>query len=163
MREAIPEISITTDIIVGFPGEEKKDFEDTLNMVRKTRFDGAFTFAYSPLPGTKAFEFSDQVPREIKIKRLGNLIDIQKKITQDKNQFLVGKEFEVLVEGISVKNPQELQGRTRQNKIIVFKGEKGIYYMNGRVDNPDSTIIYRSVKDLFIFLKNFGDIYEGML
>ncbi len=126
VREAIPEISITTDIIVGFPGEEREDFEDTLDMIRKIRFDGAFTFVYSPLPGTRASEFSDQAPREIKLKRLGRLIDIQKRITQEKNQCAVGRKFEVLVEGISVKNPEELQGRTRQNKIIVFQGEKNL-------------------------------------
>ncbi|NQS89324.1 TRAM domain-containing protein [Patescibacteria group bacterium] len=126
LREAIPEISITTDIIVGFPGERKEDFEDTLDMVRRIRFDGAFTFAYSPLAGTKAFKFDNQVPDEVKSKRLCELIDVQKRITEEKNQYLVGKEFEVLVEGVSVKNPEELQGRIRQNKIIVFKGEKDL-------------------------------------
>lgn len=126
LREAIPEISITTDIIVGFPGERKEDFEDTLDMVRRIRFDGAFTFAYSPLAGTKAFKFDNQVPDEVKSKRLCELIDVQKRITEENNQSLVGKEFEVLVEGVSVKNPEELQGRIRQNKIIVFKGEKSL-------------------------------------
>ncbi len=126
LRETIPEISITTDIIVGFPGERKEDFEDTLDMVRRIRFDGAFTFAYSPLAGTKAFKFDNQVPDEVKSKRLCELIDVQKRITEEKNQYLVGKEFEVLVEGVSVKNPEELQGRIRQNKIIVFKGEKDL-------------------------------------
>jgi len=126
VREAVPDVSITTDIIVGFPGEDEDDFEDTLDMVRRIEFDGAFTFAYSPLPGTKAYEFSNQVPDEVKSRRLRQLIDVQMRITEQKNQSLVGKEFEVLVEGISVKNPEELRGRTRQNKIVVFKGEKDL-------------------------------------
>ena len=124
VRLFIPDIALTTDIIVGFPGETEKDFEDTLWMLEKVRFDGAFTFAYSPIPGTRAAGFENQVPLEVKKKRLRRLIQFQQKITEEKNRAFVGKEVEVLVEGPSKKDPDILEGRTRHNKIIVFKGEK---------------------------------------
>ena len=124
LREAVPGISLTTDIIVGFPGESEVDFQETLDAVKKVGFDGAFTFYYSRLLGTKAAELEDQVPEEIKGERLRRLIDLQQKITLEKNSGLVGGEFEVLVEGVSEKSCQQLQGRTRSNKIVVFKSPK---------------------------------------
>ncbi|MCD6575368.1 radical SAM protein, partial [Candidatus Aerophobetes bacterium] len=124
VREFVPDISITTDLIVGFPGETEKDFEDTLYMVEKVRFDGAFTFAYSSIPGTRAAEFENQVPEEIKRKRLRKLIELQQRITEEKNKFWVGKEVEVLVEGTSKKDVEMLEGRTRHNKMVIFKGDK---------------------------------------
>jgi len=126
VRESIPDVSITTDLIVGFPGETEEDFEDTLNMMRKVRFDGAFTFEYSALPGTRAAEFEDQVPTSVKKKRLRQLIEVQKRITEEKNKAWVDREVEVLVEDISPKNPHELQGRTRQGKVVVFPGDKSL-------------------------------------
>ncbi len=124
VREAIPGISLTTDLIVGFPEEKEEDFEETLKVVERIRFDGAFTFYYSPIKGTEAAEFKDQIPEEIKKKRLRRLIEVQQRITEKKNESLVGQKIEVLVEGVSKKNPEELQGRTRTNKIVVFKGKK---------------------------------------
>lgn len=124
VREAIPGISLTTDLIVGFPGEKEEDFEETLKVVERIRFDGAFTFCYSPIKGTEAAEFKDQIPEEIKKERLRRLIEVQQRITEEKNKPLVGQKVEVLVEGVSRKNLEELQGRTRTNKIVVFKGEK---------------------------------------
>jgi len=124
VREFVPDISITTDLIVGFPGETEKDFEDTLYMVEKVRFDGAFTFAYSSIPGTRAAEFENQVPEEIKRKRLRKLIELQQRITEEKNKFWVGKEVEVLVEGTSKKDVGMLEGRTRHNKMVIFKDDK---------------------------------------
>ena len=124
LREAVPGISLTTDIIAGFPGESEADFQETLDMVEKIGFDGAFTFCYSRLPGTEAAELGDQLPREIKRERLRRLIDLQQKITLEKNSGLVGGEFEVLVEAISEKSSHQLQGRTRSNKIVVFDSPK---------------------------------------
>jgi len=126
LRQAIPEITLSTDIIVGFPGEEEEDFQDTLDLVEKARFDGAFTFCYSPLQGTKAAEYRERVPDKIGGERLGRLIEVQQKITLERNKSLVGKKFEILVEGVSKKSPYELEGRTRGNKIVVFKGKEGL-------------------------------------
>ena len=118
----IPDASITTDLIVGFPGETEEDFEDTLDMVRQIRYDSAFTFAYSPRPGTKAATFTDQVRDDIKKDRLYRLIEVQNVISLEKNQELVGRSVEVLVEGKSKTNPNVLSGRTGTNKIVVFPG-----------------------------------------
>ncbi len=126
LRRAIPEITLTTDIIVGFPGEEEKDFQDTLDLVERVHFDGAFTFCYSPLQGTKAAEYRERVPGKIGGERLRRLIEVQQKIILERNKSLVGKKFEILVEGLSKKNPYELEGRTRGNKIVVFKGKEDL-------------------------------------
>jgi len=126
LRSLIPGLSLTTDIIVGFPGETEEDFNETLEIVRIVRFDGAFTFEYSPLPGTRAAKFDHQVPPLVKRERLRRLIELQLQITEEKNLFWVGKEVEVLVEGVSEKNPRELQGRTRENKIVVFPADEDL-------------------------------------
>jgi len=122
IRQAIPEISLTTDIIVGFPGETEDDFQATLNLIRQVEFDGAFTFCYSPLKGTRAAEFEDQIPEEVKKERITRLIQVQREILEGRNKALIGRKFEVLVEGLSKKSPDELQGRTRTNKVVIFKG-----------------------------------------
>jgi len=124
LRQAIPEIALTTDIIVGFPGEEEKDFQDTLELVETVGFDGAFTFCYSPLKGTEAVRLKERIPEKISGQRLRRLIELQQKILLRKNESLVGKEVEIMVEKISKKSSDELQGRTRTNKIVVFKGRK---------------------------------------
>lgn len=120
IRERIPSCSITTDLIVGFPGETREDFEDTLDMVRRIRFDSAFTFAYSPRVGTPAADMQDQVPRDESMERLYKLIELQNSISKEKNQEMLGQVVEVLVEGQSKTNPEKHQGRTRTNKIVTF-------------------------------------------
>ena len=122
IRKTIPQISLTTDIIVGFPGESEQDFQETLDLVRRVEFDGAFTFCYSRIKGTEAAEFEDQLPEEVKKERLRRLIQLQRQILEKRNKSLVGQKFEVLVEGLSKKSSDELQGRTRTNKVVVFKG-----------------------------------------
>jgi len=122
IRKLIPGASITTDLIVGFPGETEKDFEETLDLVRRVRFDAAYTFMFSPRPGTPAAELPDQVPLEEKRKRLSQLIEVQKQISLEVNQELRGQTWEVLVEGRSKNNPQRWSGRTRTNKVVVFQG-----------------------------------------
>ncbi|TEU03498.1 tRNA (N6-isopentenyl adenosine(37)-C2)-methylthiotransferase MiaB, partial [Candidatus Aerophobetes bacterium] len=124
LRQAIPEIALTTDIIVGFPGEKEKDFQDTLELVETVGFDGAFTFCYSPLKGTEAAQLEERIPEETSGQRLRRLIELQQKILLRKNEFLVGKEVEIMVEKISKKSSDELQGRTRTNKMVVFEGRK---------------------------------------
>ncbi len=126
LRRAIPEITLTTDIMVGFPGEEEGDFQDTLDLVERVRFDGAFTFCYSPLRGTKAAEYRERVPDKIGGGRLRRLIEVQQRIILERNKSLVGKKFEILVEGVSKKSPYELEGRTRGNKIVIFKGKEDL-------------------------------------
>lgn len=126
LRQAIPEIALSTDIIVGFPGEEEEDFQDTLELVETVGFDGAFTFCYSPLKGTEAAQSEERIPEEISGQRLRQLIELQQAILRKKNKSLVGKIFEVMVEGISKKSADEVEGRTSGNKIIVFPGGKNL-------------------------------------
>ncbi len=136
MRERIPGLAITTDLIVGFPGETENDFLDTLDTVRQVRFDAAFTFLYSTRSGTKAATMEDQVPLTVKKERLLRLNDLQYSIAADINQSLEGTVEEVLVEGPSKTNPSKLTGRTRSNRIVIFKGPE---YLIGRLINVKIT------------------------
>lgn len=124
LRERVPEIAITTDIIVGFPGETEEQFQHTLELVERVRFDGAFMFAYSPRPGTKAAAMENQIPRKVKLERLQRLIELQNRITLAINRSQIGRVFEVLVEGPSQKDPTRLAGFTRQNKMMHFEGPR---------------------------------------
>jgi len=121
LREAVPQIAITTDIIVGFPGETDAQFEATMEVVRQVRFDGAYMFIYSPRPGTPAADM-EQLPYAVKQRRLAELGALQNEITCARNAELVGQTFEVLVEGRSHKNPALLQGYTREFKMMHFPG-----------------------------------------
>ncbi|WP_324717777.1 tRNA (N6-isopentenyl adenosine(37)-C2)-methylthiotransferase MiaB [Carboxydochorda subterranea] len=120
MRQAIPELSVTTDIIVGFPGETDADFRATLDLVRTVRFDGAFTFVYSPRPGTAALKLPDPVPEPVKRERIQELIAVQNAISLERNLAYRDRTVEVLVEGQSERSAQRLSGRTRTNKVVVF-------------------------------------------
>jgi len=120
LKENIPGVAITSDIIVGFPGETEEDFQDTLDLVKEVRFDNAFTFIYSPRSGTKAAQMEDVVPRAQKEERLQRLAEIQQEISKEINAELLGKVVEVLVEGRSKNNPEMLTGRTRANKLVHF-------------------------------------------
>ena len=122
MREHIPGVAITSDLIVGFPGETEEDFEATLDMVRQVRFDAAFTFLYSVRSGTRAATMPGQVDPAIKKDRLLRLNELQYGIALDLNRSLEGTVEEVLVEGPSKTNPDNLTGRTRSNRIVIFKG-----------------------------------------
>lgn len=122
LRKLIPHISITTDIIVGFPGESEADFADTMSLVEEVVFDGAFVFRYSPRRGTRAASMPEQILDEIKIGRLKKVIELQAGITRRVNERLVGKTLKVLVEGPSKPDPRRLAGRSRSNKVVVFEG-----------------------------------------
>jgi tRNA-2-methylthio-N6-dimethylallyladenosine synthase len=115
-------MSITTDLIAGFPGESEKDFQETLQLMRDLEFDDAFTFAYSHRPGTAAGEKKDQVPLGVRQRRLERLIFLQREITHRINQGIVGRTEKILVESRSKRNIQELTGRTRTNKVVNFPG-----------------------------------------
>lgn len=120
IRAAIPNISLTTDLIVGFPGETDDDFNATLNFLREVKFDAAFTFIYSKRIGTPAATFDDQIPDEIKHRRLELLMDVQNEISLAKNSALIDSSVEVLVEGASKTDEKIFTGRTRTNKLILF-------------------------------------------
>ncbi len=120
LRSAIPGIAITTDIMLGFPGETDEQFRNTMRFVEETRFDSAFMFAYSIRPGTKAADMDDQVPHEVKIDRLSRLVILQNGITLDMNRAKVGEVVEVLVEGRSQKDESRLAGQTRTLKMVNF-------------------------------------------
>ncbi len=122
LREMVPGIAISTDIIVGFPGETDEQFENTLRTMERLRFDGAYMFAYSIRPGTPAGDRTDQVPEKVKKERLARLIELQNRITCEINQTYLGRELEVLVEGPSPKDPSMLQGYSREFKMVHFGG-----------------------------------------
>lgn len=126
IRQANPGISISTDLIVGFPGESDRDFADTMDLVKRLSFDQAFTFVYSPRPGTAACELKDETPPQEKKVRIQALIRLQNHLSLSANQKLVGKCLEVLVEGPSKTDPSKLSGRTRTNKVVVFDRKPGI-------------------------------------
>ena len=122
LRRVKPEIGITTDVIVGFPGETETDFAETLSLVRTVEFDNAFVFKYSPRKDTLAAAMPDQVPAEVIEERHGRLLDLVNEIGKGKYRSHVGERVQILVEGLSRKNPARLEGRTRTNKIVVFEG-----------------------------------------
>lgn len=138
IRKAIPHVSLTTDIIVGFPGETEEQFEETLSLVREVEYDSAFTFIYSPREGTPAARMEDDVPDEVKKDRLLRLNRLQDEISRRKNEELRGKVVEVLVEGESRKNPEILSGRTRTNKLVNFRGPKRLIgqFAHVRITEP---------------------------
>lgn len=124
LKEKIPNITLSTDIIVGFPGETEEDFKETLSLVKEVEYDQGFTFLYSIRKGTKAAEMKDQIPHEVKQERFQRLIDSMYEIFYKKNKADVGKVLEVLVEGTSKNNPEVLTGRTRGYKLVHFVGGK---------------------------------------
>jgi tRNA-2-methylthio-N6-dimethylallyladenosine synthase len=121
-RELIPDLAITTDLMVGFPGETAEQFEHTLRAVEELRFDQAFMFKYDDRPFTRAARMPDKVPETEKRRRLQLLVELQYRVAREINQAQVGGEFEVLVERQDDKDPRLLQGRTRQHKLMIFPG-----------------------------------------
>jgi tRNA-2-methylthio-N6-dimethylallyladenosine synthase len=118
LRKVCPDIAITTDIIVGFPGEEEEDFLDTISLYKQVAFDSAFSFKYSPRPGTKAATMEKKVPEEIKQRRLEELQELQKKITFEKNKSFEGKVVPVLIEEVNKKSEDEYIGRTPCFRVV---------------------------------------------
>ncbi|HRZ98190.1 MAG TPA: tRNA (N6-isopentenyl adenosine(37)-C2)-methylthiotransferase MiaB [Paludibacter sp.] len=121
MRRIIPEISIGTDIFCGFSDETEEDHQDSLSLMREVRFDMAFMFKYSERPGTVAAKrMPDNVPEEVKIRRLNEIIAVQNEISLESNLSDIGKVYEVMVEGFSKRSKEQLFGRTSQNKVVIF-------------------------------------------
>lgn len=123
IRELIPTASLTTDIIVGFPGESEEDFEQTLSVVNQVHFSQAFTFMFSKRSGTPAATMEDQIPLDVKKRRLQRLMSVQNQNSLTWRQSMVGRSYEVLAEGPSKTNPRRLTGRTRGNELVVFDGQ----------------------------------------
>jgi len=126
LRKTCPSIAITADAIVGFPGEEEKDFEETLDLLRRVRFDELFSFKYSSRKGTRAAQFGDQVEPGIKQEWLSILQKLQTEITLEKYEALKGSSEEILVEGPSKQRSRDVTGRTRSNRIVNVEGDQSL-------------------------------------
>ena len=122
MRAAIPDLALTTDLIVGFPGETEADFRETIEVVEEVGYDSAFTFVFSPRAGTEAAGLDDQVPEDVKRERIERLIEVVQRNAAERNAGRVGRAEEVLVEGPSRTDPAILRGRTRRNTTVNFAG-----------------------------------------
>jgi len=142
INKEIPECLITTDIIVGFPGEEREDFLKTLDIVEKVRFNRAFTFIYSPRRGTLAAKMDDYIACSEKKKWFNELVNLQNSISYKENKKFIGKKFKVLVEGVSIKDKDILSGRTETNIIVNFKGIKNIIGKMVNVKITDAKTFY---------------------
>lgn len=136
MREAIPDVALTTDIIVGFPGETEEQFQETIDLVETVGFDNAFSFIYSKRPGTAAEKFEDQIPLEIKKERLQRLNTSLSKWSLYHNKKYEGQNVKVLVEGLSENNDNMLSGRTDTGKTVIFQGDPSLI---GKIVNVDIT------------------------
>ncbi|MGJ0846719.1 tRNA (N6-isopentenyl adenosine(37)-C2)-methylthiotransferase MiaB [Tissierella praeacuta] len=147
LKEAVPEIAITTDIIIGFPGETDEDFNETLDLVKEVKFDSAFTFLYSIREGTKAAKMENQIDEKLKHIRFERLTDTLNEIALGINQKLLGKTLEVLVEEISKNNAEVLTGRTRTNKLVHFKGGKELIgsLVNIKIENVKTFTLEGSI------------------
>jgi len=149
IKEIIPDCSLSTDIIAGFPTETLDDHLDTLSLISEVEFDSAFMFKYSPREGTKAWNMEDDVPDDVKSFRLNEIINIQKKISNSKNQAEIGKIFEILVERSSKKNPQEWMGRTKTNKVVFFDNHdlnaKAGDILKVQIDRANSATLFGTV------------------
>jgi tRNA-2-methylthio-N6-dimethylallyladenosine synthase len=122
IREHVPDCALTTDIIVGFPGETEEDFEQTITLAEDVGYDGAFTFVYSPRRGTEAATLDDQIPHDVKVERMERLVEVIQRRGHERAQRFVGRTLEVLVEGPSRTDPSRLRGRSRHNKVVNFTG-----------------------------------------
>jgi len=122
LREHVPDIALTTDIIVGFPGETEEDFAQTLSLCEQVAYDGAFTFVFSPRRGTEAATLPDQVPHPVKVERMERLVEVIQRGAKERAQRFVGRTLDVLVEGPSRTDPTKLRGRSRHNKAVNFSG-----------------------------------------
>ncbi|HZK15647.1 MAG TPA: tRNA (N6-isopentenyl adenosine(37)-C2)-methylthiotransferase MiaB [Solirubrobacterales bacterium] len=142
IREHVPDCAITTDIIVGFPGESEADFEQTLEVVDETGYDSAFTFVFSPRRETEAATMDEQVPHPVKRERMERLVELVQRRASERSQRFVGRELEVLVEGPSRTDPTRLRGRTRHNKTVNFDGDaEAGEFVNVQIESATSTTL----------------------
>lgn len=144
IHRMIPGVSMSTDIIAGFPTETEDDHQMTLEAIRRVRYDGAYMFKYSPRENTKAWKMGDDVPEEVKTRRLEEIIALQREIGLENNQRHVGTVEQILVDGPSRKDPTEWKGRTDTNKVVIFpKGDHQVgEYIDVRIDRASAATLY---------------------
>ncbi len=149
IRKAIPSVSLTTDIITGFPTETEADHRMTVELMKQIRFDGAFMFAYSPRENTKAWSIADDVSQEEKLKRLSEIIEIQNKISYENNLTLIGKNVEVLIEGTSKRSEHQLKGKTDTNKKVILprNGFKVGDFVTVKIESVNSATLFGTDKN----------------
>ena len=128
IRDVVPTMAFSTDLIVGFPGETEADFEETLGMVERIGYDNVFVFRYSRRPGTPAAEMAEQVSEDVKARRNTALLETSTRVGAERSRRLAGQTVEVLVDGTSKKNPGELSGRTRCNRVVNFDGQASVAF-----------------------------------
>ena len=147
IKERIPGVALTADIIVGFPGETEEDFLDTLDVVRQIQFENSFMFMYSIRRGTKAATMENQIDPEVKKDRLQRLIEVQNQCSLAESESYKGKTVRVLVEGESKKNKEVLTGRTSTNKIVLFKGDKALEgtFVNVKINDCKTWTLYGEI------------------
>ncbi len=144
IRAAMPDATITTDFIAGFPGETEEDHEDTLALMREVRFDSAFMFKYSPRENTRAWDFGDDVPDDVKTRRLNDIIVLQHRIALERNRAMIGTEEEILLEGPSRRSDADWVGRTDGNKpvIVPFDGFTAGQLLRVRITDASSATLF---------------------
>ncbi|BBA50187.1 tRNA (N6-isopentenyl adenosine(37)-C2)-methylthiotransferase MiaB [Fusobacterium varium] len=149
IKEKIPGVALTADIIVGFPGETEEDFLDTLDVVKRIQFENSFMFMYSIRQGTKAADMKEQIDPEIKKERLQRLIEVQNSCSLAESETYRGKTVRILVEGESKKNRDVLTGRTSTNKIVLFKGDKSLEgtFVNVKINDCKTWTLYGEIVD----------------
>jgi tRNA-2-methylthio-N6-dimethylallyladenosine synthase len=151
IKEAIPNISLSTDILTGFPTETEEDHKQTIDLLQAVEYDGAYTFKYSPRENTKAWLMSDDVPEEVKNRRLSEVIDIQRNISLRRNRTMVGQTVEVLVEGPSKKSAADFCGRTDTNKMVVFPKNGDVVgdYIGVHIERANSATLFGTHEHVF--------------
>ena len=147
IREKMPDVTLTSDIIVGFPGEREKDFEATLAALRRARFDMIYSFIYSPRKGTPAAEMECQIPDRVKSERFERLLEVQNEISLESNRLAVGKTLRVLCDGRSKNNPEVFSGRSDGNKIVLFDAtdEDTGSFLNIKIEKGDTFALYGKI------------------
>ncbi len=144
LRDAVPDIALAGDFIVGFPGESNEDFEQSMSLLREVRFQQCFLFKYSTRPGTRAEKMPDQLPEDVIVERHQRLLKEQERIALENHKAMIGREVEVLAEGPTRKKPEMLTGRTRRNEIVIFQGEAGLEgkLVSVRIEETTPVAIY---------------------
>lgn len=147
IKRIIPDINLSTDIIAGFPTETEDDHCQTIDLISNVEYDGAFTFKYSPRENTKAWHMGDDVPEKVKIERLNEIIELQRRISLRRNEKLIGQTVEVLVEGESKRSKDDFSGRTDGNKMVVFPRERATVgdYADVSIERVNSATLFGSM------------------
>ncbi|MEA4876386.1 MAG: tRNA (N6-isopentenyl adenosine(37)-C2)-methylthiotransferase MiaB [Aminobacterium sp.] len=150
IRSALPEVGLTSDLIVGFPGETEEDFQDSVAALHEFRYDLVHTAAYSPREGTVAATMPDQIPQEIKMKRLNIVNEIQSRIASEINQSLVNRTYSILIDDVAPKGEGLVQGRTPTDKVVIIKGGKDLigHFATIKITSADNWCLYGEVIDI---------------